>query len=1542
MAGTQTAAQTNKSNRLWWTALLAGIPIIGLCCFGVLLLFQNRTDTQESEIIPVNLHSPLEADYFISSNPDSISGIRLDLIWDVIHDREPGVNNLEARQTALENSLLTPVAAVASALTTCRGVHVLYPDQTMWVASTQPNMLHTAGTHLELERSGGQVKRILLHFPLQTSFSQYTQVQSVHLELDVAQTTGTLSPNHLILSGPDLPVIAFASHQLTAGSRSRSVKTITQNTHTWDVTDIVNNWFIRPSHNNGLLLEPGPANDFAVLYYSLEFVKQDNSLDFPNAPRLIINCDGQPQPIPIAQVNTPTPTIVPPSPTPQNPTATVAEPALQPTPGQTPLASPPAAPSPTVPDVPSPTVPAPVPTVTPPPALTSTPLPPPTPTPDPDDGDGDGGDPPTPTPTPFGADLSVTKTANTTIPFLADPITFTITIKNDGPEDTANVELSDALPAGLTYVSSTAGQGSYNSGSGIWTVGTLTSGQSVNLTLVATVTSLTSMVNTAQIIASDATDPDSTPNNGVEAEDDQSSVTITPTLPRLAINDITVSESAGTAVFSVTLSAPSNLPVSVTYSSADGTALNGQDYTGQFAQIINFPPGSTLQTISINLIDDAVDEDDETFFINLFTPVNATFSDSQGMATIIDDDPPPALSIADTTVTEGDPPAVTGAVFTVTLSAVSQKTVTVNYAAGDTTATNGPDYTLSPGTLTFSPGVTTQFVTANVLGDLIDENDETFTVNLTGQTNATIADGAGIGTIIDDDILADMSISKQASAATMLSGQPLTYTITITHNGVSDAQNVLVTDTLPLSVTITGVSPATSTQVGQNLGWNFGTVTSGTVQNMVVQVTVDSAFSGTLVNNVQVTNTISDPVPANNTAGQSTTVTLPIADLSVSKAVNNSTPALGQAITFTVTVNNAGPQSATNVLVQDALPAGLGYVSDTPGQGSYNNGSGIWTVGTLNSGQTVNLTLVATPTVGTLITNTALVTASDQLDPDSTPGNTIAGEDDQADAVISPTLPSLSINDVTVTEGDSGMVTATFRVSMSTTSLVPVLVNYATADNNATSPADYNAASGTLTFPPGTTVQTFTVQINGDTTDETTETYTATLTNAVNATLADADGLGTIIDDDNPELSINDISVLEGLSGNTAAVFTVTLSAAGVETATVNYATANGTATIANSDYTFASGTLTFAPGITQQTLTIQVTGDAAFESDETFYVSLTSPSNATLADGLGVGAIVNDDSGTLCSSPTITLTDATADTYITSNQPNTVRGLQPDLQVKPDTAPQEWKTLIAFDTSAIPANSSVSCAQLLLNTVITDTLQTIFVHQLLTSWVETEATWNERSTGNAWTPSGGGSGTDYASSATTSFVADTVGLKVVNITSLAQNWVSNPGTNFGLILRSTGGNGAAGFDSRESGGVIPRLLVSYQPTFSINDTSVSEGDSGSTSAVFTITLTSALTQTATVDYTTSDNTATTANNDYVAAAGTATFAAGVTQQTITITVNGDINHESDETFAIYLSNPTNAAISDGEGVGTILNDEIGGTLFRSGNRTIFLPIIVK
>jgi hypothetical protein len=205
---------------------------------------------------------------------------------------------------------------------------------------------------------------------------------------------------------------------------------------------------------------------------------------------------------------------------------------------------------------------------------------------------------------------------------------------------------------------------------------------------------------------------------------------------------------------------------------------------------------------------------------------------------------------------------------------------------------------------------------------------------------------------------------------------------------------------------------------------------------------------------------------------------------------------------------------------------------------------------------------------------------------------------------------------VTVTEGNAGTTTATFTVSLLPASGQAVSVNYATADGTAVQPGDYTTASGTLTFAPGETSKIVTVLVNGDTSNEADETFFVNLSGASNATINDAQGLGTIRNDDAPTLQFAQSSfpASEG-----AHFVTVNVTRTGDTTGAVNvdFAASDGTAT-ERKDYTAVSGTLRFAAGETSKSFEVLLTDDSFQEPDETVNLSL---SNATNGAALGAQA---------------------------------------------------------------------------------------------------------------------------------------------------------------------------------------------------------------------------------------------------------------------------------------------------------------------------------
>jgi hypothetical protein len=204
----------------------------------------------------------------------------------------------------------------------------------------------------------------------------------------------------------------------------------------------------------------------------------------------------------------------------------------------------------------------------------------------------------------------------------------------------------------------------------------------------------------------------------------------------------------GSTTFSITLSRTTTHPVRVSYRTANGTAVAGSDYIAK-SGTLTFAPGEVIKRVTVPFTGDAVAELNETLFLDLLTPINATIIDSRGAAYIGNDDGP-TITIANAlTVNEGNS-GTTPQNFVVRLSAASANTITVDFSTANGTA--GPaDYTVSSGRLTFAPGETSKTITVLVKGDTLVEPNETYRVNLARPTFAVLSDSQGVAYIRNDD-----------------------------------------------------------------------------------------------------------------------------------------------------------------------------------------------------------------------------------------------------------------------------------------------------------------------------------------------------------------------------------------------------------------------------------------------------------------------------------------------------------------------------------------------------------------------------------------------------------------------------------------------------------------------------------------------------------------------------------------------------------------------------------------------------------------------
>jgi uncharacterized repeat protein (TIGR01451 family) len=228
---------------------------------------------------------------------------------------------------------------------------------------------------------------------------------------------------------------------------------------------------------------------------------------------------------------------------------------------------------------------------------------------------------------------------------------------------------------------------------------------------------------------------------------------------------------------------------------------------------------------------------------------------------------------------------------------------------------------------------------------------------------------------------ADLGVTQGVSNANPNVGDTVSFTVTLTDHGPGTATSVTVSDKLPAGLSFVAATPSQGTYVATTGVWTVGTVTTGVPQTLVVQATVASPAPHT--NTAKVLHSgVPDPSAANNAA--SATVTPQQADLALAEVANHTTPNVGDTIAFTLTLTDKGPRPATNVTVTDLLPTGLSFVSAVPSQGTYNHTSGIWTVGTITTGNAPTLELSATVVSASTITNTATVTHADQYDPKTT------------------------------------------------------------------------------------------------------------------------------------------------------------------------------------------------------------------------------------------------------------------------------------------------------------------------------------------------------------------------------------------------------------------------------------------------------------------------------------------------------------------------------------------------------------------------------
>lgn len=588
---------------------------------------------------------------------------------------------------------------------------------------------------------------------------------------------------------------------------------------------------------------------------------------------------------------------------------------------------------------------------------------------------------------PPSADLTITKSGSPNPVLPGETLSYTLDYANDGPDDASGVTVSDTLPSGVAFVSATA-PCVESAGMVTCNIGTLAASASGQILIVVSVDSAvapgTTLTNNASISSVSPTDPDLS-NNGASV------TTTVPEIADLAIvkgDDVDPVLPGDNLIYSVdyinngpsiatTVEIIDVLPADVSFVSASAGCSEGSGVvtcdigtvapgaSGQVViEVVVSPsaiPGSTIINDAAISMDPAIQD---------LVPGNNSASETTTIQAVADmsigksDDFDPVvagtrltytidydnLGVSDATgveVVDTLPGGVTFVSATPDQGTCSQAGGVIDCDLGDVAAASAPGQILvvvdvpantAPGTsLTNTAGISSDII------DQVPSNDTTT------ETTQVVAE-------------ADMSISKEDVVDPVMAGDPIVYTLTYQNLGPSDATGAQVIDTLPAGVSFVSATPdqGTCIEASGSVSCNVGAMSAGDSGQISIVVDVPTdASEGTLSNTATISSDIVDPEPSNDSATESTTVGAS-ADLSVTKVGTPDPVSPGDNLIYTVSVSNAGPSTAVDVVVTDTLPAGVGFVSATPDAGICSEAGGVVTcmVGDLAPGSGGSVLLV--------------------------------------------------------------------------------------------------------------------------------------------------------------------------------------------------------------------------------------------------------------------------------------------------------------------------------------------------------------------------------------------------------------------------------------------------------------------------------------------------------------------------------------------------------------------------------------------------------
>ncbi|MDE5420216.1 HYR domain-containing protein, partial [Labilibaculum sp. DW002] len=707
----------------------------------------------------------------------------------------------------------------------------------------------------------------------------------------------------------------------------------------------------------------------------------------------------------------------------------------------------------------------------------------------------------------------------------------------------------------------------------------------------------------------------------------------------LTISDPTISEGDSGVkqlVFDVTLSNPVELGVTVDYATADNTAtIANSDYDAKSGMLTFVGTSGEVQTISIDINGDEVIELDESFLINLSnalvdgnvdSSISISATEGVGTGTITNDDAA-VISIAGFTVNE----SAGTADFTITMSKAVQDVFTIDFATSDNTALTGSDYTAVTKTgvtaLNFGgANALTQTVTVTILnGDVVEPTEYlygTISNKIDAKNQAVTFFGGGastqaIGTITDTDLASikidDVSVAESAGTAT--------FTVTLTGTVQNDfTLNYSTADATAESISDYTAIAATELTFG-GLNSNVQTFTVDIIENNIAEATETYSINLTDLNTYSQTG-----VGISDALGTGT-----ITDNDIVNLVLNG---------FTVTETDGSQVQNFYVSRDIASQSPIGLLFSTT-EDSAKNASDFTaqtnTAVTLISGSTDN-TNIPTTILGDII-------AEPQEKFDGT--ISLSGINGQQVVITTASATStindndemeVSLIDKVVAE-TNGTQSVNYVVSTNIAAEKDVVLEFNTSDGTAITTSDYTGQVNTVvTIPAGSKSVNIPINVLGDAILEPQEVFNGAISlttdNNQQVTIADANAVYTINDNDAASIAIADVSVAENVAAGEA-VFTVTLTGNIQDEFSVNYTTSDNASALDGFDYTLSSGTLTFPAGSvsgTTKSFTVAITDDNFVEPTETYTVTLSGITGglATISDGTAVGTITDNEAASI------------------------------------------------------------------------------------------------------------------------------------------------------------------------------------------------------------------------------------------------------------------------------------------------------------------------